>query len=111
MIQFTFQSTYSGEADDEDSEEDADNKKWISKSFVMLDLPTDQQKELNSFDTPEQIGVLAASHFTKQLKLFTDAVVTGDFIDKIFKLFMVIMFETKAQHAGAKTVVLFMPPH
>ena len=38
---------------------------------------------------PEQVAIAAASHFIKQLRMFTDANVTSKMVDDVFKLFVV----------------------
>lgn len=71
-----------------DSQETEDQK-WLETSWCVLDLSTSDQQMFSDLHTPEQISIVAASYFTKQLRLFTDAAVTTKLLDDIFKLFMV----------------------
>lgn len=55
----------------------------------MLDLDDKAQNMFHELQTPEQISILAASYFAKQVRMFTDASVTPKLLDDIFKLFTV----------------------
>ena len=44
---------------------------------------------INSYLSALQISIVAASYFCKQLRLFTDAVLTTQLLDDVFKLFKV----------------------
>lgn len=73
---------------DQNGDDDADSeKKWLETSWCMLDLADEEQNMFRDLKTPEQISILAASYFAKQLRMFTDATVTAQLLDDIFKLF------------------------
>ena len=55
----------------------------------MLDLRDSEQDLFRNLETPEQISIMSASYFTKQLRMFTDASITQKLLDDVFKLFMV----------------------
>ncbi|KAL4227080.1 hypothetical protein ACF0H5_015054 [Mactra antiquata] len=80
------------DTDNNDNVYDDDNveadKRWLETSWCMLDLPESDQYMFKGLHTPEQISILAASYFSKQLRMFTDAIITQNFLDNIFRLFM-----------------------
>lgn len=73
--------TTGAELEDED-------ERWLERSWCMLELSDSDQGKIKGLHTPEQISILTASYFTKQLRLFTDATITAQLLDDIFKLFM-----------------------
>lgn len=77
----------SSSTDDDDDDDDGGDRRWLETSWCMLDMPTAEQQLFTDLKTPEQISIVAASYFCKQLRLFTDAVLTMQLLDDIFKLF------------------------
>lgn len=71
--------------------DEAENQKWLETSWCVLDLGDKDQNMFSDLKTPEQISIIAASYFTKQLRMFTDAIINVKLLDDIFKLFMVRM--------------------
>lgn len=75
-------------AEDDTEEKDNADKRWLETSWCMLDLRDSEQDLFRNLETPEQIGILSASYFSKQLRMFTDATITQKLLDDVFRLFM-----------------------
>ncbi|XP_045164453.2 uncharacterized protein LOC123528642 [Mercenaria mercenaria] len=71
-----------------EAEEESADKRWLETSWCMLDLADSEQNLFRNLQTPEQISILSASYFAKQLRMFTDATITPKLLDDVFKLFM-----------------------
>lgn len=73
--------------DSSDSEEEDKDKRWLETSWCKMDMPTAEQQLFVDLNTPEQISIVTASYFCKQLRVFTDANFTTKLLDDVFKLF------------------------
>lgn len=60
----------------------------LETSWKQLDPPQEEKSLFKDFEAPEQIAILSATYFTKQLRLYTDAIVTSQLLDSIFKMFL-----------------------
>lgn len=89
----TVSATQPSTEDTEPTNGDVDeNQKWLETSWCVLDLAGTNQDIFTGLETPEQISIVAASYFSKQLRMFTDAVISMKLLDDIFKLFMVKLY-------------------
>ena len=92
QVFYSCQDTVDAEAPNDSQEPETVNtedQKWLETSWCVLDLEGTDQNMFNNLQTPEQISIVAASYFSKQLRMFTDAIINMQLLDDIFKLFMV----------------------
>ncbi|XP_052779362.1 uncharacterized protein LOC128216745 isoform X2 [Mya arenaria] len=75
------------ESQPQEKTDDGVGQEWELLEDSCRVLPESEAEQLRTLDAPEKISVLAASRFTQQLRMSTDAVVTPKLLDDIFRLF------------------------
>ncbi|KAL5015147.1 hypothetical protein ScPMuIL_009417 [Solemya velum] len=64
-----------------------EDEKEISSDWCIVSTPAMEKDYIDYIETADQLGIVCASHFTKQVSLYTDMTLDSKTMDQVFRIF------------------------